>query len=92
MHPGTLFGLDPLGWEVAALCALAAAVLAGLIAGGFVLLARSGRAARATREPGLVALWRLDRAVRTAVARQLATSPAERGEPVGRSLTLDSTL
>lgn len=91
MHPGTLFGLDPFGWEVGALCALAAAVLVGLIAGGFVLLARSGRASRATRELGLLALWRLDRALRMAAARKPATSPGGRGGTVGPSLTLDTT-
>lgn len=92
MYPGTLFGLDPLGWEVAVLCAVAATVLVGLIVGGFVLLARSGRASRATRELGLLALWRLDRALRMAAAHKLATSPAERGGTIGSSLTMDSTL
>lgn len=92
MHPGTLFGFDPLGWEVPVLCALAATVLVGLIAGGFMLLARSRRGSRATRELGLLALWRIDRTLRIAATGRLATSPAERGGTIGPSLTMDSTL
>ena len=75
MHPGTvLFGLDPFGWEVAVLCALAALALVSLIAGGFALLWRADRtdrrppgpASAVPREFGLLALWRLERATHAA--------------------------
>lgn len=87
-----LLGLDPAGPELAALCALAAVVLGGLLGGGFVLLARAERgstgagatsagagarpAAGDPRELGVLALWRLERAVRAGSGHASAARPA----------------
>lgn len=77
----SLFGLDPFGIEAMILCALTALGLVGFIAAGFVLLWRPGHGlsprgkdqssslmGRASRELGLLALWQLERAVRSGQA------------------------
>lgn len=58
------FGIHPAGDEVKLLCVVLAAALAGLIVGGFVLLTRARRTTPTAREPGLFALWRLERSLR----------------------------
>ena len=64
-------GMDPTGAEAMALCAAAALVLAVLVLGGFLMIGRANRRQAQARNPssdsealGVVALWRLNRAMR----------------------------
>ena len=72
MNVEALFGLDPIGASVQILCAVVALAVGVLIVGGFASLWQSerrtrglaGKAKQLPPELGLVALWRLERAVR----------------------------
>ncbi|MHB8620381.1 MAG: hypothetical protein ACYDAG_12555 [Chloroflexota bacterium] len=79
-----MFGFDPTGPQAAALCILAGVSLALLMLTGFLLLAHHQREARRSQptprqdaaELGLVALWRMERALQSA-----QTPPTADGEP-----------
>ena len=72
MNVDALFGLEPTGTPVQILCAVVALAVGVLIVGGFASLWQSerqthglaGTAKQSLPELGLVALWRLERAVR----------------------------
>lgn len=83
MHPESFFGVDPVGVDVQMLCALAGLALVGLIVGGFAALWLADRggglpgeekSAVTVPELGLLALWRLNRALRKSMRIRAGTA------------------